>query len=63
MDDEAPPETLSPDQVNRMRGASPKSAVLLLLGERMYRNDGGVWRLLDNRTYSTVREMTDADGS
>ena len=62
MDDEAPPETLSTEQVNRIL-ASPKHAVLLLFGERMYHNDGGVWRLLDNRTYSTVREMTDATGS
>lgn len=59
--DEDPPETLSLEQVNQIFGssASPKNAVLLLFGERIYQNDRGVWRLLDNRSYSTVREMTD----
>jgi hypothetical protein len=56
------PSVLSPQQVAKLfeGGPSPKGATMLLLGERIYKNEGGVWRLLDDRTYASVREMADA---
>ena len=60
MDDS--PETLTSAQVKSISkdGNVPKGAVLLLVDDRIYQADHGDWRLLDNRCYSSVKEMTDA---
>lgn len=39
-------------------GPSIRNAVLVLLGDQLYKREDGCWRLLDDRAYRSVKEMT-----
>jgi hypothetical protein len=59
---ETPPETMTDTEMQRHFEGGPsvsKSAVLALVGNRLYKRDDGCWRLLDNKPQRRER----ADGS
>lgn len=54
-------ETMSDAEMQRRFENGPrvsKGAVMILLGDRIYRREGNVWRLLDNRVHHSIKEMT-----
>jgi hypothetical protein len=59
------PEYLTHQELQQrfQRGPDIRKMEFAVIEGRIYTNEGKRWRLLDNRTYSTVREMTDAAGS
>lgn len=58
------PERLTDEEVQRAFPNGPRigpGAVMVSIGERIYKRERGVWRLLDNRVFANTGEL--ANGS